>query len=341
MAHKTCPQCQTTVVTGFWEVFDNCPNCGMVWSTDPELKAQMIGKLALVSIACGVLSTVPVAGFFFGMAAVALGAVTLTKGRKTAGLTAIIMGAVLGLIGQPLLTYWGLGRLPEKSCESAMNTLAGSMYAYRGITHQYPTKLSNLSDVRLPAPEACPGGDGGKFFYISPDDLAAAAAAPTSGPTTQDTQASQPTTGAAKAEVIQATSTTAPATTKATYVTSRPRDKGNSRTLIAAEVYAGHRNRRTCMTSDLKALSIPFAQFDEMITRPENRVFAVKLDEAYRAATQPADETKLRLWSLDRSLDVWGASTQPSDTSGQRRWSLERSLEFWRVATQPTTQPAE
>jgi len=349
MASTLCPQCKTLVRHGFWEIFDACPGCGAPWPVDPEARPQALSKLALVALAFALGAFIPVVGFLLGIAAVAMGYIASQLGRRVAGIAAIVLGVTVGIIGQPLLTYWGIGHYRDRACISDLTTLSDSIYAYRALTHRYPPNLEAMSAVRLPTPTECPVG-GKTYFYMSPAESQAPASAPASAPCQPATQPA-----AAQAESAPAcpgcamhrmpserpygasrpaghgTPTIMPSmpATCACRCASQPAEEaGDAHTLLVAEALPDeHRGGRNCITTDLVVRTVPEEAFAGMLKAPRNRRFAAGLDKAYRAATQPATQPA--------SQPASKPASQPTSRSASQAASRSSSGPASRPATSP------
>lgn len=277
----------------FWEVVTHCPHCGAEWVVDPDAQIKMIKKVALIAAFCAALSFLPLLGFLFGLAGTGLGILVFRLTKHGRGLAGLVISVVVGLGGQSYLAYWAYGYFTDRACQSNLTTLANSIYAYRTLSQTYPGSLKDMINLRLNVPTQCPVG-GGKYIYAAPIDAGPASrTAVASGPTTAQVAASQANTPEAitpearppQASASQATTANAAASMPA----SAPAVWGDDKTLIVAEALPEHRTERMCITSDLTVHGIPHAQFDQMLTLPQNKRMAAALDKAYRASTQPKE----------------------------------------------------
>ncbi|MFB3892631.1 MAG: hypothetical protein ACE15C_11480 [Phycisphaerae bacterium] len=299
MPTVTCPICRDTLKKGSWEIFTHCPSCGAEWPVDPDEPRRIKQKIITLAWTYAVLAFVPALGVIFGAMAVFWGYMAAKTRRALAGTVVMIIGMVVGIAGQPVLTYWGVGYLQDRACMADLQTLANSIYAYGQLTGQYPADLKTLENLRLPVPSRCAWGSGGPYYYRSPSA------------STQPTTCSRPATAASgsggtlMAETAPVTPTPAPrprttelvgprpATRQATQPTTAPAPDvfqkfGNDRTLMVAEVARGHRYLRMCITTDDVVRSMPHKEFDKLLEEPQNRAFAIGLGDAWRASTQPA-----------------------------------------------------
>jgi hypothetical protein len=129
MASTVCPQCKNTIMRGFWEILDKCPACGADWAVDPGARPRMVKKVTLLALACGLGCFIPVAGCLFALAALGLGFLALRMGRRTAGVTAMVLAIMIGLAGQSLLIYKGYGYLSDRGYFPAPATQPASQPA--------------------------------------------------------------------------------------------------------------------------------------------------------------------------------------------------------------------
>jgi hypothetical protein len=159
--------CGDTLRKGSWEIFTHCPSCGQEWPVDPDepqrVKRRIVRNAALWTL----VSLVPGLGIVGGMVGAFWGYLAVKIKHPVLGTTAMIIGIVVGAMGQSLVAWWAVGERDQGRCQKELTTLAGSIRAYAQQTRHYPPSLADLKRLDLPAPTECPGG-GGAYFYLAP-----------------------------------------------------------------------------------------------------------------------------------------------------------------------------
>jgi hypothetical protein len=163
----TCPKCGDTLRKGSWEIFTHCPSCSTEWPVDPDepqrVKRRIVRNAALWTL----VSLVPIVGIVGGMVGAFWGYLAVKVKWAVLGTTAMIIGIVVGAMGQSLVAWWAFGEWDQSRCQNALATLAASLRSFRMDTGFLPQKLADLSRMGLPAPTECPG-QGGAYFYLRP-----------------------------------------------------------------------------------------------------------------------------------------------------------------------------
>ena len=277
MATISCPKCHATLRRGSWEIFTNCPSCEAEWTVDPKetdkIRQRIVASAALYSV----LSFVPVLGLFFGMVGTFWGFMAVRINRVVLGIGAVVVSTLVGIVCQPALTWWGIGHVADTRCRHSLTALSNSIYAYRTMTHQYPT-LRTLIDMRFPVPTNCPSG-GGQYFYFYPNQP--------DEPSTNGVASSSDTSNTAA--VLEAASSAAAVPPPVVPAVEGPPPplEGDADTLLVAELLPAHRTLHMFMTTDLTVHGLPHKEFQSLLKQPRNARFAAAFDKAYNIATAP------------------------------------------------------
>lgn len=361
MALVTCPKCKHTLRKGSWEVFTHCPECNAEWSVDPDEPRRVRFRIMIQAIACAVLSFVPIVGIAAGLVGSFWGVLVARKWNVLLGTIVLLVSMVVGVFGQSAFAWWGWGEYVDHACQTKLQVLADSIYAYRSFTGKYPPSLEAMRQHRLQLPDECLVG--GPYFYMPPQETAAvttqplAASRTATGPssTTSATAggfiiiSTQATTKAYEStnwqDVYRASTASSPSTSPTTakgIPTNQPASTvsvpsqesfGDSKTLIAAEVFASHRWHRMCITSDLVVRAIQHAQFDAMLKEPQNAAFAAGLTKFWAATTQPGKKEE---------TPASGAASKPASkpATGPATSQSATSQTATKSASAPTSRPS-
>jgi hypothetical protein len=306
MASFTCPKCNITLKKGSWELVEQCPDCATPWVSDEGVPKRSLRRVQVMAGIFAVLSFVPYLGLVFGILGVFWSYLAVKVRHVALGIVLMIVSTLVGLVGQGALVYHEVGVFEDHNCQQRLGWLGESIQEYRAKNGHYPESLDVLEKGKFRTPKQCFAG--GKYFYLPPWGWKVAGPGPTatapsvlgvdvlqamtqqasSAPAMKAPMPSEPTVPEAWAEGIPKEYQAALYGATLDVVQLPPvkaitEPTNPSRVVMAAEVFPSHRYVRICLMADSTVRTMSAEDYEKLLSRPENAVFARVLEGARKA----------------------------------------------------------
>ncbi len=321
MASVTCPKCDILLKKGSWELFDKCPDCGTPWEVKPGEEQRIVRRVKITGAVFAALCVIPYIGVVSGLLGVFWGAMAYRFQRKVWGGVVIAVSVIVGLAVQPVLVYLHMRHLSEVYCEYELGIMSRSIQAFRDKNHRYPETLDELKKAKFEVPKQCFSGSG--YYYLPPYGWRVTSVSSTMPAATQvgySAKDGSRMVDAAEGSMPVSWKTKLPANTArvfaaasmpATFPATAPANAETtdlSKTLVVAEIATvdkwfwqskwketvPHQGKRTCIMGDMSVRSIGPQEFQQLLSLPQNQVFARAVKGAETVSTQPAPKKKAK-----------------------------------------------
>jgi hypothetical protein len=271
-----------------------------------------------------VLSFVPYLGVVFGILGVFWSYLAIKFRHVALGLVLMVVSVLVGLVGQGALVNYEIGRFEDHNCQQRMGVLGASIREYREKNGHFPESMDVLVKAKFKAPKQCFAG--GKYFYLPPWSWRVAGREPTAtGPSVLGVDVLRAMTQQASSAPAMKAPMPSERTVPEAWAEGIPKEylgplygatldvvglppvgeiveaKNPSSVVMAAEIFPSHRYVRICLMADYTVRTLSPEDYEKLMARPQNEVFARVLEGARQSEWDQTIGKKAKKLAAERA----------------------------------------